>query len=292
MLDPSYALIFAAAAAFVFGIASLFEKKPVVPTVRLGGSSNWFLTTFGRRLRPSEKERLSNRLRLLQAGFEAPDAVQNYIATRMLLTVTLPLVVSAVLPFVKPDVSLADTLEYASLAAAVGLLAPAIYIRSRRARNHRAVREGLPDVLDLLLVCSEAGLGLDTAILKVGEETAAIHPVISRCLLHVSSELRAGRPRAEAFRGFGDRTGIQETISMVNLLIQSDALGTSMAATLRAFADDMRAHRLLRAEELGQKITVKLTLILASCFLPALLIAILTPVVNRILHTSFKMYGQ
>lgn len=290
MFNLTYILIIGAAASLVFGLATLFEKKPATVTIRLGGSPSWFSTHFEGLLRPSEKERLTNRLWLLQAGFDSPDAVHDYRAARMLLMVTLPLVVSAALPFVKPDISLNDTLMFALLAAAIGLLGPLMYVRSRRARNQRAVRDGLPDALDLLLICSEAGLGLDTAILKVGEETAAIHPVISKYLLQVSSELRAGRPRAEALHGFGDRTGIQETISMVNLLVQSDALGTSMSATLRAYADDMRAYRLLRAEELGQKITVKLTIILATCFLPALLIAILTPVVNRILHTSFRLF--
>jgi len=290
MFNLTYVLIVAAAACLIFGLAAFFEKEPVAVTIRRGGAPGWFTTRFERLLRPSEKERLSNRLWLLQAGFDSPDAVQNYMAGRMVLMVSLPLLISAVLPFIKPDISAQNSLVFALLAAAIGLLGPLLYVRSRRARYQRAVRDGLPDALDLLLVCSEAGLGLDTAILRVGEETAAIHPLISRYLLQISSELRAGRPRSEALRGFGDRTGIQETTSMVNLLVQSDALGTSMSAALRAFADDMRTYRLLRAEELGQKMTVKLTVILATCFLPALLIAILTPVVNRILHTSFKLF--
>jgi tight adherence protein C len=292
MINLTYLILLAAASSLVFGLAALFEKKPVAVTIRLGGAPSWFMTHFEGVLRPSEKERLSNRLWLLQAGFAGPDAVQNYAATRTLLMVTLPLVVGAALPFIKPDITINNTLMFSLFAAALGLLGPLMVVRSRRARNQRAIRDGLPDALDLLLVCSEAGLGLDTAILKVGEETAPIHPLISKYLLQVSSELRAGRPRAEALHGFSDRTGIQETISMVNLLVQSDALGTSMSATLRAFAEDMRTYRLLRAEELGQKITVKLTIILATCFLPALLIAILTPVVNRILHTSFKLFIQ
>jgi tight adherence protein C len=290
MFNLTNVLIVAAAAFLIFGLAALFEKEPVAVTIRRGGAPGWFTTRFQGLFRPSEKERLSNRLWLLQAGFDGPDAVQNYMAGRTVLMVSLPLLVSAVLPFIKPDISAQNSLMFALLAAAIGLLGPLLYVRSRRARYQQAVRDGLPDALDLLLVCSEAGLGLDTAILRVGEETAAIHPLISRYLLQISSELRAGRPRAEALRGFGDRTGIQETNSMVNLLVQSDALGTSMSAALRAFADDMRAYRLLRAEELGQKMTVKLTVILATCFLPALMIAILTPVVNRILHTSFKLF--
>jgi tight adherence protein C len=99
----------------------------------------------------------------------------------------------------------------------------------------------------------------------------------------MSSELRAGRPRVDAFQGFSDRCGIQETTSMVNLLVQSDRLGTSMATALRAFAEDMRAHRLLKAEEIGQKIAVKLSGVLGSCFLPALLITIGAPVAVTII---------
>jgi tight adherence protein C len=152
-------------------------------------------------------------------------------------------------------------------------------VRSRRTRRQQAIRDGLPDILDLLLVTTEAGLGLDTAVLRVGEETSTTHPVIAKLFLQMSSELRAGRPRADAFHGFSDRCGIQETTSMVNLLVQSDRLGTSMATALRAFAEDMRAHRLLKAEEIGQKMGVKLSCVLATCFLPALLITIGAPVI-------------
>jgi tight adherence protein C len=291
-MELSDILVFAAAIAGVFGLSSLLERKPVPATLLRGGSTNRLVRWVARRLRAGERERLANRLWLLQAGFEAPDAPQNYLATRLLLTPSLVLASLAALPFAASDLRFGQTVAIASVAAAVGLLAPLLYVRWRRARRQQAVREGLPDALDLLLICSEAGLGLDTAILKVGEETAAIHPVISGQLLQVSSELRAGRPRVEAFRGFGDRTGIQETASLVSLLVQSDALGISMSATLRAFAEDMRAHRLLRAEELGQKIAVKLTVILATCLLPALLIAIMTPIVNRVLHTTVRLYGE
>jgi tight adherence protein C len=284
MFDPSYLLIFAAAAACVFGISALFERpRSAAISIRRGGSSGWFATKFGRAFQPSEKERLTNTRWLLQAGFESPDAPQNYLATRMLLAVTLPLLVLLTVPLTKPDVSFQETLIIALSGAVVGLILPLYYVRSRRVKRQQAVRNGLPDVLDLLLVSTEAGLGLDTAILRVGEETESIHPVLSQYMLRVSSELRAGRPRAEAFRGFGDRCGLQETTTMVNLLVQSDALGTSMATTLRAFADDLRSNRLLRAEEIGQKISVKLSIVLVFCFLPALFISIFAPVATRLL---------
>jgi tight adherence protein C len=282
--DPSYLLIFAAAGAFVYGAASLFEKQPPAISIRRGGggSAGWF-SSFAGRFGANDEGRSDSRLEMLQAGYEATDAVQTFTAIRLLCAVTLPLVTLIMLPLVKSDVSLSATLLLALMSSLIGLVAPATYLRVRRERRQRAVREGLPDVLDLLLVSTEAGLGLDMAILRVGEETIPIHPVLASHLLQVSSELRAGRPRAAAFRGLADRCGIQETTSMVNLLVQSDALGTSMATTLRAFADDMRSHRLLRAEEIGQKITVKLSLILATCFLPALMIAILSPAMINVI---------
>jgi tight adherence protein C len=186
-------------------------------------------------------------------------------------------------PLIKPDLPTAGIVLGATTACLLGYILPQMQVRSRRTRRQRAIRDGLPDILDLLLVTTEAGLGLDTAVLRVGEETATIHPVIAGHFLQMSAELRAGRPRADAFQGLSDRCGIQETTSMVNLLVQSDRLGTSMATALRTFAEDMRAHRLLKAEEIGQKIGVKLSGVLGTCFLPALLIVIGAPVIVTII---------
>src|SRR5947208_3418685 len=140
LFNFSYILVFAASTACVFGIAALFEEKPVTvsTTIRLGGTPNWWLAYFGRGFRLSEKERLTNRVWLLQAGFDSPEATQNYKVIRMLLMVTLPLGVAAVLPFVKPDISANDTLVGALAAATVGFLGPLMYVRSRRARNQQA----------------------------------------------------------------------------------------------------------------------------------------------------------
>jgi tight adherence protein C len=287
--DPTYLLIFAAAGMFVFGIGAMFEKRsPVVRSIRRGGSSGWFAINIASRFQASESETRKVRLVMLQAGYEALDAAQTLRAVRMLLLVSLPLGMLAILPIIKPDISPRDTLVSVAVAAILGFLIPTRYVQSRRARRQQAIRNGLPDVLDLLLVSTEAGLGLDTAILRVGEETANIHPIISEHLHHMSSELRAGRPREEAFRGFNDRCGVDEVEMLVNLLIQSDALGTSMAATLRAFADDMRAHRLLRAEEKGQKMSVKLSGVLAGCFIPCLLIAIMAPALAPVVARYFQ----
>ena len=277
-MDFAYFLIFAAAGAAVFGIAALFEPSPVSFSIRRSASSGWFAS----RVAPYFQDSGAARLMMLQAGYEAIDAARTFQAIRMIFAVSLPLIVLIVLPLVRPDVPSTKVFFFAALCVPLGFLLPARYVGSRRKKRQDAIRKGLPDALDLLLVSTEAGLGIDTAILRVSEETAEMHPVISKCLQQMSSELRAGRPRAEAFRGFSDRCGIIETTSMINLLIQSDSLGTSMAAALRAFSDDMRAHRLLKAEEIGQKIGVKLTMVLTTCFLPALLIAIMAPAIVNI----------
>jgi tight adherence protein C len=162
---------------------------------------------------------------------------------------------------------------------------PLYWVRHRRKVRQRQINEGLPDILDLLLVCTEAGLGLDTAIARVGEEMAKAQPVLSSLLMLVSAELLAGRPRAEAMRNLSVRANVERVNSLVNLLLQSDQLGSSMAATLRVFAADMRSHQLLDAEEAAQKVTVKLSIVLVACFMPALMIAIMAPIIFHIIHT-------
>ena len=287
--DISYILLFTAVVVAVFAVASFFEKTApsvIVGSIRRGESSGWlaqFLSRFRRDVGDQTDRKDERRLMLLQAGYEAPDAVQTYQALRGALALGLPAFLVAFVPLIKPDLPADAIVLGASIACLLGYVLPPMLVRSQRTRRQQAIRDGLPDILDLLLVTTEAGLGLDTAVLRVGEETASIHPIIAKLFLQMSAELRAGRPRSEAFQGFSDRSGIQETTSMVNLLVQSDRLGTSMATALRAFAEDMRAHRLLKAEEIGQKIGVKLSGVLGSCFLPALLITIGAPVIITVI---------
>ena len=279
-----YGAILAGSACLIFGIASFFEARVAAPSARRGASMQWMVTNISDKLVPKdEHERNALKTWLLQAGYPAQNAVQIYFAVRVLAAVLLPAVVLFLLPLyvAVPQQSL---MFLCLMAALIGFLAPVVVVRRQRETRQRKFREGLPDVLDLLLVCSESGLGIDMAIMKVGEEMEEPHPLLAEQLQMISSELRAGLERREAMRNFGARTGIDETISLVNLLVQSDALGTSMAHTLRAFSDDMRAHRMLRAEELGHKVSAKLTIVLVACFLPAIFAAVLAPAV----YTAIK----
>ena len=285
-----YGVIFACSACLIFGIASLVGvRASAPPTARRAASMQWAVTNISNKLVPKDEiERNALKVWLIQAGYKAQNAVQIYYGVRVGFAVLLPAAVLFILPlYVAPSQNL--LLLGCMMSAMLGFLAPVYVVRLRRQTRQRKFREGLPDVLDLLLVCSESGLGLDTAIMKVGEEVAEPHPLLAEQLQMVSSELRAGLERREAMRNFGTRTGIEETTSLVNLLVQSDALGTSMAQTLRAYADDMRSKRMLRAEEEGHRVSAKLTMVLVACFLPAIFAAILAPAVYTAIQGIQKL---
>jgi tight adherence protein C len=281
-------LIIVAATSAVFGIASLFTTAPqaAVSSTLLANSGGQALTRhvswFSNKLMPrNEKELHELRLLLLQAGFESPRAAEDYYATRALVALALAAVLATAL-FFGSRWSGGWIFGGSAMAAMAGFLMPGYVLSSLRNRNHEQIRDGLPDVLDLLLVCSDAGLGLDMSIDRVGNELTLTQPLLSKHLKRIGSELRAGRSRADALRGFSDRTGTLETISLVRLLIQADIQGTSIAAALRIYADELRSHRILRAEERAHSMAAKLSIVLVGSFLPALFIAIGAPVVFRV----------
>jgi tight adherence protein C len=159
----------------------------------------------------------------------------------------------------------------------VGYILPTVVVSSRATSRQRMLRESFPDALDMLLMCVEAGVGLDEAIARVGEELKLNHPLLAWHFELLSAELRAGKNRDAAFRALSDRIGIDEIQSFVSLIVQTEALGTSMADTLRSMSDDMRQRRLLRAEEMAQKVSTKLSMLLMVFILPVLLMVIMAP---------------
>jgi tight adherence protein C len=261
--------------------------RPATPTsLRRGGSAWQRLITrpFQReRARPTMTATPSGRnpveVWLIQAGYDSPLAAQTYFASRIGLGVALPLVSMALTPIIFGNIGGIGMIFAGCIAVLIGVLAPVKYVNRKLKARQQQITDGLPEVLDLMLVCSEAGLGIDTAIDRVGEECARSQPVLSSELRVISLQLRAGRPRADAMHAFAERTGVEEVRSLVNLLVQADAFGTSIAQTLKVFAEDMRTRRLLKAEEAANTVTVKLSIVLVACFLPALLTAIMSPIV-------------
>src|SRR6185369_12439875 len=152
-------------------------------------------------------------------------------------------------------------------------------------------RKALPDALDLMVVCVEAGLGLNAALNRVGQEMDLVEPALAEELAMTNREIRAGRARDEALRNLGNRTGVDDLKSLVAMLVQTDRFGTSIADSLRVFADSMRTKRRQRAEELVAKAAIKLIFPLLLCIFPALFIVLMGPALIRI-WDLFNAVGQ
>ena len=170
------------------------------------------------------------------------------------------------------------------LAAVVGYLLPELWLMWRvQARQHR-LRLALPDALDMLVICVEAGLGLDQALMRVAQELRITHPQLSEELQLVNMEMRVGKTRLEAMRELARRTGVEDIKALVAMLIQTERFGTSIAQSLRVHSDDLRMKRRQRAEEMSAKTTVKMVPPLVFFIFPALMVVILGPAVIMLMR--------
>jgi tight adherence protein C len=166
---------------------------------------------------------------------------------------------------------------------AIGYMLPSLWLARRTAQRKKLIQNGLPDALDLFIVCIEAGSSLDQAITKSSDELAISYPALAEELRLVTTETRSGKPRIEAFKNFASRTRVDDVRALTAMLIQTDRFGTSIAQALRTHAETSRIQRRQRAEERAGKIGVKLVFPLVFCLFPALYVAILGPaVVNYI----------
>ena len=225
------------------------------------------------------------RQRLIAAGYTAPHAPRVYTFVRLVAVVALPALV--LLNFWLRGSSPGVMTLYFSLvaAAAFGLYLPALVVRAKADRRQREIINGFPDALDLLLICVEAGLGLDAAFARVGMEMTESHPRIAEQFGSVVLELRAGRNREDALRRMADRAGADEIRAFATLLIQSTKLGSSVAQTLRVYASEMREKRRMRAEEKAHRLPVLLSIPLVVCMLPVMIGVLMLPAAIRVIRT-------
>lgn len=176
---------------------------------------------------------------------------------------------------------------FAIVAAVVGYMIPGLYLARVIKAYKKEIRNGLPDALDLLIVCVEAGSGLDQAIIKAADELAVSYPRLSQELSMIITEVRAGKPRLEAFKNFAERTKVDDVQSLVSMLVQTDRFGTSIAQTLRTQADVLRTKRRQRAEEKAAKLGVKLVFPLVICLFPAMYVITIGPAVIAFVRVFF-----
>ena len=171
-----------------------------------------------------------------------------------------------------------------AVAIALGYLLPDMWLTWRVSVRQHKLRRALPDALDLLVICVEAGLGLDQALMKVSQDMKIAHPELSEELQFVNLEMRIGKTRIDAMRELARRTGLDDVKSLVAMLIQTERFGTSIAQSLRVYSDDMRLKRRQRAEEMSAKTSVKMVPALVFFIFPALMVVILGPALITLSH--------
>ncbi len=239
----------------------------------------------GKLVSEADPEVNSLRMRLIQAGIQAPHAVAAYYVLRLLLGGGIPLLVGPFVSVFTQHLTLGQVVAANLVVAAVAYAIPGFLLARRLGDRQRQVREAFPDALDLMIICIEAGLGLDAALARVAQEIAGAHPLLGEHFARLVAELRAGKSRDEAWRSMSGRMGVAEVTSLVTLLMQTEALGSSVADALRAHAGELRTRRLLKAEEKAQQLAVKMTFPLILMILPALMIVVGTPAILHVYRT-------
>ncbi len=239
------------------------------------------LATIGGFL-PTGESTESLRSGLERAGIRTPRAELVFLGTKLALAVTLGIGWVAVnYAFARP---IGSTLLQGGIAGAVGFYLPTFWLYMKGEARKMQIQTALPDALDLLVVCMEAGLGLNAGLERVGEEVAIASPALSDELLLSNQEIRTGLSRSDALRRFARRSGVDDVYALTAMLIQADKLGTSIAQSLRAHAESMRTKRKQRAEQAARKAGIKLAFPLVFMIFPALLIVILGPAVIQLMQ--------
>lgn len=241
------------------------------------------LNFLGRLFGASAKSSGRLREKLRNAGYYGPNAVINYVGARMLLGLLLPVVVIVLLSVLESPLQYVVSIPF--VAMGVGFWLPSLHLTVRTSKRRLWLRNGLPDALDMMVSCVEAGLGLNAALLRVARELERVHPDLSKELELTNVEMRAGKTREEALRQLGQRTGVKDLKSFAAMLIQADRFGVSVAQALRVFSDSMRTKRRQRAEKAAAETSIKLVFPLVFFVFPALFIILLGPAMIQMIES-------
>ncbi len=264
--------------------AAARAKEPARKMLRSGKTDK--LEKFAGFLEPqNEEEMTSARLKLTRAGYRGKSAVRTFHAAQFVLGIGL-LVVGVIYAFIKSqtgDMSSTTMILYALGPGVAGYYLPRYWVDKRVESRQKEMQNGFPDALDMLLVCVEAGQSIDQAIVRVAKELEPGFPALSEEFELVAYEVKAGKEKATVLRGFAERAGLPDISSFVTVLIQSQTFGTSIAEALRVYAADMRDKRVMRAEELANKLPTKITLGTMMFTVPPLLIILVGPSIHSML---------
>jgi len=229
---------------------------------------------------------------LQQGGFRRPRAMATFFGLKI---ISVALFTAAALlgrVFITPPPTPFQTMVGVVAITLFGWYLPDIALRLRVAHRKELILEGFPDALDLMVVCVEAGMGLDGALSRVGEEIEFRSPMVAAEFRSLSLELRGGKMRRDALRNLAMRTGLEEISAFVGLLVQTDRFGTSVAQALRVHTEAMRIRRAQRAEEMAAKLPVKLVFPLLFCIFPAIFVVVVGPAAIKVYRSVFMRLGQ
>ncbi|MCP2073772.1 UNVERIFIED_ORG: tight adherence protein C [Pseudomonas lini] len=251
------------------------------------GNLQLLLERVGQRFASNDPTRISATQTLLtHAGYRSASAVQVYWAVRLILPLSLLGVAVLLLPMIK--VNAAIVLLALTLVVGIGWLLPALYVGKRKQARQTRLRAAFPDALDLMVVCVESGLALPTTIERVAEEMSVSQVELAEELALVNAQIRAGITSTEALKQLAVRTGLEDIQGLVSLLAQSIRFGTSVADTLRIYADEFRDRRTQAAEEMGAKIGTKLIFPLIFCLWPSFFLVAIGPAMIGV----FRAFGN
>lgn len=244
------------------------------------------LVSLGKLVPGDSQQAPRTQLLMMRAGFRSPEAIMAMRGFKILVPVVLVGLVYL------SGIYRWNPVLFPIIAGVLGYLLPDIFLTWRMNVRQRQLQRGLPDGLDLLVICVESGLGLDQALMKVTQEVRITHPELSDELQLVNLEMRIGKTRIDALRELARRTGLEDIKSLVAMLVQTDRFGTSVAQSLRVFSDDLRIKRRQRAEEMSAKTSVKMVFPLVFFIFPALLAVILGPAVLTLLRQLVPALGR
>ena len=226
--------------------------------------------------------RANLRREMVRAAFFSPRALNYYIFARLAVAIVLPAVAYLAIQIFLGDQPWFLKLAVVAIAIMIGVLGPDAYLSRRQGRMQSQYRLLFPELLDLMVVCIDAGLSLESSLDRVSPQITEQHRAFGTNLMLMSVEIRAGRTTTEALDSLADRLGLDEARSFAGMLRQSIELGTDLGDALRAFSDEMRDRRLLRAEERANQLPVKMVAPLGMFIFPVILITVLVPVLLRL----------
>jgi tight adherence protein C len=297
-------LIFVGLAALVAAVGMKLYVRPKEAMERVAGSLEGgdhmpqhpslalhdLIKRLGNFIPQSPKDVSVMQRRLIRAGIRSEGALKLLYGAKAICGVGFPLLITGMLAGSSTDQG--NKVATILAATAVGFFGPNEYIRRKASKRQKEISRGLPNALDLMVVCVESGLGLDQAILQVSKELEHAHPEISEEFGMVSLELKAGKRRVEALRNLAERTGVDDLKKLVAVLIQADRFGTGVAISLRQHSDFMRVQARQVAEEKAAKLGVKLVFPIFFCILPSLFVVTVGPVVMKIIRELVPMMNN